>query len=269
MSKICSATPEQWLDIDRIRERTITNQTCQYTDRQISQTVKDMFARMDESVDEVTVVDSPTEALRLDGKSPVYHSWWWQTWSAWYEAAQVLGVQFDGETLDIFTRWASHIPFIVLRDGNPIVSRRPIVIHWQDEELHNESGMSVEFADGTGVWSLNGVRVNRQIVMAPETQTLKQIRGEKNEEIKRIRIERFGWDHYLKGNHATLIETRRNDVENTREALFQCDDMRVLVCGCPSTGRIYSLEVPPEVASCSEAQNWIRNCPENRCIGAS
>ena len=93
--------------------------------------------------------------------------------------------------------------------------------------------------------------------MQPRTQTVEQIRAEQNAEIKRIRIERFGWDQYLTATQAKVIDRRRNDVECTKEALMHVDDMTVLVCHCTSTGRVYSLEVDPAVKTCEQAQNFL------------
>ena len=119
------------------------------------------------------------------------------------------------------------------------------------------------------MWFLSGVLVDEQIVMQPQTQTIKQIRGEKNEEVKRIRIERFGWPDYLQGINARLIDSRRNDVEGTRESLYRADNAAVLVCACPSTAKVFGLEVPPNVETCQQAQSFLSSGLNSRIISAS
>jgi hypothetical protein len=105
---------------------------------------------------------------------------------------------------------------------------------------------------------IHGVIVNRQIVMAPETQTLEQIAKESNEEVRRIRIDRFGWERYLHATKAQLLEQRRNDRDAQVERLYRLGDgSQRFVCVDPSTGRRYALGVPREVTTCDQAQNWM------------
>jgi hypothetical protein len=130
--------------------------------------------------------------------------------------------------------------------------------------------MSCSFADGWGIYSINGVAVDEQVVMRPETQTIQQIRDEQNEEVRRIRIDRYGWENYLTEIGAELINERRNDIEGTREYLFKTDDgMVALMCICPSTGKCFTLEVPPETTTCRAAQSWLSNGLSERVISAS
>lgn len=153
--------------------------------------------------------------------------------------------------------------------GANLFCEPPAEIHREDGLLHNESGPAVAFRDGWNHWSISGVTVDEQIVMSPKTQAIEQIRKEENEEVRRIRIERFGWARYLDEANASVVELRRNDVEGTDEALMSCDKMKVLVCACPSTGRIYGMEVPVDLENCQQAQNWLRNSETGFSIGAS
>lgn len=141
-----------------------------------------------------------------------------------------------------------------------MVSDRPERIKLDDRgRLHSEDGMSIRYRDGWGLWHVHGVAVDEQIVMRAQTQTVEQIKGERNEEVKRIRIERFGWDRYLTAIKAEVIDTRHNDIENTHEALVKCPDgMTILLPTC-KTGRLFSLEVPPQIKTCEQAQEWLHS----------
>jgi hypothetical protein len=140
-----------------------------------------------------------------------------------------------------------------------IIQDKPKTLNMQDGVIHCDSAPAIEYFDGFSVWAIKGVRVDEQIVKNPETQTIEQIKKEQNEEIRRIRIERYGWNRYLKENNATRLDYRRNDIENTLEALFRCDNMTILVSHCTSTPRVYSLEVPAEIKKCEQAQNWLHS----------
>jgi len=148
------------------------------------------------------------------------------------------------------------------------ICERPTQLHRNAAgQLHCNDGLAIAWPDGWGMWMLGGVRVDEQIVMTPQTQTLQQIREEGNEEVKRLRIERFagrdaspadGWRRYLDEAGAKVVNRRRNDVENTREALMRSPDgLTTLVCACPSTARVYALEVPGDTTTCEQAQRFL------------
>ena len=117
------------------------------------------------------------------------------------------------------------------------------------------------------MWTLGGVLVDEALALRPELQTVREIDDERNEEVRRLRIERFagaqqprtaGWSRYLAAVGAQHLDRRRNDVEGTRELLFRTvRGERLLICHCPSTARMYALEVPREVDSCRAAQHWL------------
>lgn len=138
-------------------------------------------------------------------------------------------------------------------------SERNCVLN-RDEQgrLHCEDGPAVMYPDGWCVWSIHGVLVSEQIVMSPETLTADQIQKEDNEEVRRIMIERFGWEKYLKESGAKVADKRVNDRDTQEEVLYVLDGgMRRFVCVDPSTGRKYSLGVPREINTCEDAQNWM------------
>jgi hypothetical protein len=101
--------------------------------------------------------------------------------------------------------------------------------------------------------------VDEQIVMRPETQTIEQIERERDEERRRIRIERFGWERYLRESGAEVVDSRTNDRDAQEEVLYKMrnSDTRRFCCSDPSTGRRYALGVPMTINSCQAAQDWM------------
>lgn len=71
---------------------------------------------------------------------------------------------------------------------------------------HCETGPSHRWRDGWSLWYWHGVRVTEQIVMRPDTITVEQIRAERNEEVRRVMIERMGADRYVREARLTLID---------------------------------------------------------------
>ena len=124
-------------------------------------------------------------------------------------------------------------------------------------ELHNESGPSVVHAL-INLWHIHNIKVDEQIVMAPETQTIHQIESEESNDVRSIRIERFGWHNYIQASNADELDGRFNHVEGTREALYNTTLGRRFIATCPSgNGRIVSLSVPDAIMTCEQACNWL------------
>lgn len=264
--QIKTATPEQWAEIKTIQDRWIHGeQIVQYPDSEIRTTVEDIFKLMERPCPPIYIVDSPLVARRIekeinpttDSKFSYYLGVWWNSWSGWYEGGKVLGVKYSEEKYDLFLRFNRHCPVWMWSSTLLFILRRPTEIHWNDAGLlHCDSGPSVKFSDEFCLWNINGVHVDEQIIMRPETQTLEQINGEKNDDVRTIRIDRWGWDKYIQENNLKAVDARRNDIEGTMEALYHTEQGGRLVATCPS-GRIVSMGVTPDISTCQQAQAWL------------
>jgi hypothetical protein len=185
----------------------------------------------------------------------------WRACSGWYLGGRLLGVRFDDSVLSLFVCWNECASVWTARKGVCVVSSNPIAVCWEDGRLHNTGGPSVLYRDGYSLWTIQGVPVDKQIVMSPETQTISQIQGEPNAEAKRIRIERYGWAKYVEQAGGFVVDSRRNDIEATHEMLLRADEFTVLLATC-KTGRLFSLDVPPEIETCEQAQAWLHRGSE-------
>lgn len=154
-----------------------------------------------------------------------------------------------------------------------VFQHRPCEIHMNDRGLlHREDGPTVLYRDGFSVWSINGVRVDEQIVMRPETMTVKQIEGEDNAERKRVMIERFGVSRYLSESEAKLLDA---DHEGARQGaaarcLIETSQGEKWLYGTDgSTKRGYYIPVPNEAKTCQEAHNLIAGFNESNIVSKS
>ena len=181
------------------------------------------------------------------------------------------GIRVDGK--DVFAPYralAMHSGPRMMHERFAMICDRPRTLKIDDANRpHCDDGPSHEWSDGWRLWYSHGVKADRQIILSPHTQTSEQISGERNAEAKRIRIERFGWERYLETIQATGIDFRVNDIEGTREVLYRADDLTVLVCICPSTGKLFSLECPPATKTCAEAQRYLSSGLCSRIISAA
>jgi hypothetical protein len=161
-----------------------------------------------------------------------------------------------------FLIWTDHTlywvekPIITVENGN--FGRR----------LHCEDGPACANVI-ENYYFLHGVMVPAYVVVAPEMISLSEIKTESNEEVRRIMIERFGWEKYLRKTNAKIIDRRFNERDHQWEELFKLDDgtQRFLVSD-PSTGRRYALGVS-EVTTCEQAQRWMSFGLDSRAIHRS
>lgn len=103
------------------------------------------------------------------------------------------------------------------------------------------------------------VAIDERIAFRPEEVTADEVLSEQNAELRRVKLERMGFERFLTESNPQLLDT---DVDAGGERkLFRVElgDDEPLVCvsvNCPSTGRHYLLRVPPTATSCRQAVAW-------------
>ena len=104
-----------------------------------------------------------------------------------------------------------------------------------------------------------GVPVTPRIAFFPETLTGSEILSERNTELRRVMVERIGFEKFLREVKAEVLETDR-DRGGERKLLrvpFADDEPIVVVSvRCPSTDRQYLVRVPPDTRTCHQAVAW-------------
>lgn len=171
-----------------------------------------------------------------------------------------------------------HVPAVMpFNKAFLLLGNRPAISLNAEQNIHNESGQAVLYSDGTGFWYIDGhilIQAGEKIVMRPETLTANDIQEIENEEERRLAIERYGWEPYLVGVGAEIVDRRENWVDNTVEALINVPpttlsdgsttrESRRMLLSCRSTGRRYMLAAP----QASTASWWRRDSarPLNTC----
>lgn len=166
-------------------------------------------------------------------------------------------------------------PAQITPDGN---SRR----YYINGELHREDGPAIN----TTVWEgeegklqknhkiqymLTGLMVPEKVVMDPKSlDPRKDIMAEENLEVRRIMIERYGWVEFLEAVDAETLDKAPSEIENTLETLVSFDDHVVFIGACPSTGRIYAMEVENTIKTIPDAKNYLQDgLDPNKCLGAT
>ena len=89
-----------------------------------------------------------------------------------------------------------------------MVSDRPIVLKVDDRNRpHCEDGPFCEWSDGSALYSWHGVRVPWDVIDRPESITVARIDREENAEVRRVMIERMGYERYTLESGAKAIHS--------------------------------------------------------------
>jgi hypothetical protein len=104
-----------------------------------------------------------------------------------------------------------------------------------------------------------GVPVSAQIAFFPETLKSADIIAERNAELRRVMIERVGFEKFIHEVKAEVLD--RDQDRGGERKLFRVqleNDEPVVVVSiiCPSTGRQYLVRVPPNTRTCRQAVAW-------------
>ena len=252
---------DKWLSYGLSTAQDITPEDC---DRAFELISKMVLEEGDEPLVGWVLCDSPMDIKNKSKNDDfVYHRSFGNHdagWISFYDyMEEVVGIELSEEfshLRELATKF--NWQFVCPEKRVVYLSKKPTEVHMENGLLHNDNGPSVRYADGYSVYSLSGHRVTEQIVMSPETLTIKQIHDEQNADIQAIMIDRFGWTQYLKETNAELLDSRKNEIENTIEVLYNTEKFgKRLVCTCP-TGRVFVKGLPAGGAdTCEEAQNWL------------
>ena len=163
--------------------------------------------------------------------------------------------------------WLSSLPNYLGRVSTLDISDCPL-IDSLPESL--ELGLWIDVA-GSGLDQLpkrlmesglrwRGVPVDYRIAFFPETIKAKEALAQTNAEIRRVMIERMGFERFFEEAKAKKID-KDTDPGGKRELLRivmkDDEDIVCLSCSCPSTQRHYLLRVPPTIMTCHAAAAWM------------
>jgi hypothetical protein len=199
------------------------------------------------------------EGMRWEA-NPVYGSHD-SAWLAFYDTLGELGVPNTREPMEGMMQVAKNAGWWWPLTDFAIITDRPLYMHRDDQNrMHCEDGPAIEYADGWKMWVWHNTIVTQQIIEQPHTLTPEQIIGESNAEIKRIMLERYGFEEFIRNSNAQKVHTDsfgtlwKKDLGEGEEG----DDryLAMVEVVCPSTDRKYMLRVPPSMERARQAVAW-------------
>ena len=124
-------------------------------------------------------------------------------WVSYYTFCQKIGVIYKPHSSDGLEIWNEIVrschwfyPFLEFC----LISDKPRKLNIDERgRLHSVAEKAVEYSDEWGFCSVHGVRVPNFIIESPEQITTKLIDDEQNAEVRRVMLEIFGVDNYLRG----------------------------------------------------------------------
>ena len=197
--------------------------------------------------------DLRSNFLQLDGCRAMRH---------WPESAQVTcgWVRARGcAALERLPQVLGPLASLDLRDCRRIdsIPAGVVVRSWMDIGGTSITGIPETLRGVALRW--RGVPITPQIAFFPETLKGSEILAERNTEVRRVMIERMGFERFLSEVHAEVLDTDRDPGGERRLLRVPlADDESIVVVSrhCPSTRRHYLVRVPPGTRTCRQAVAW-------------
>jgi hypothetical protein len=180
-------------------------------------------------------------------------------WLATLEHLKDAGAQFP--LYEILAEATQHCGFWWPFSDYLIVTEKPTTMALDEQgRFHSLSGPALAYADGWSLYRINGIAVPAVVVLEPEKISVAMIEKEPNVELRRIFIDRYGPQRYIRDCNAEAIDTTEHGVLY-RKAI-EGDEPLVMVKVVNASAepdgsrKEYFLRVPPNITSVEQAIGW-------------
>lgn len=139
----------------------------------------------------------------------------WQGGNQWsgYDAyvsffRHVAKLKIDYAKWDAWETLSLHSSVRFVHEDFCIISDRPeILLRDEQARPHCETGPFCKWRDGTALYAIHGVRVPWWVVEHPDAITVADIDAEPNAEVRRVMVDRYGRDRFMKDCGAEVLHT--------------------------------------------------------------
>jgi hypothetical protein len=182
------------------------------------------------------------------------------SWIAYYNFLRSIGIE-GTEPLDGIQKLTESCGWWWPYENLCFITSRPVELHRDNRgRLHNETGMAIRYADGWGFYAWHGIIVPEYVILLPEGLDFEMINAEPNAEVRRVLIERFGLDNYLK--RGEVIKIHQDPCGILYRMNLKGDEPILVVRVINSTAepdgifKEYFLRVPPNIMRARQAVAW-------------
>ena len=142
-----------------------------------------------------------------------------------------------------------------------VVAERPSAVRTDDRRrLHHASEPAFSWLSDIREFYIHGVHVPSYIIEQPETITITEIESERNAEVRRVMIERYGRARFLTESGAAQIHADDFGILYRKEVTGDEPIVMVKVINATpdpaGTFKDYFLRVPPTMRTAREAVAW-------------
>jgi hypothetical protein len=130
---------------------------------------------------------------------------------------------------------------------------------WRGRRLHNADGPAVD-SDIEPLYFWHGILVPSFVILRPDLITVAHIHAEDNAEVRRVMLERMGFERYVEESGAERVQA--DDYGDLFRIARPDDSDLVVVRVVNSTPepdgsfKRYTLRVPPAIETAREAVAW-------------
>lgn len=142
-----------------------------------------------------------------------------------------------------------------------ILTERPVALHRDNlGRLHHGDGPALHYPDGWGLYAWRGMPIPPDVAARLPHLTIADIQGEENAEVRRVMLEYFGFERYLRDSGATKVHADESGV--LWRVVIPGDEPLTMVEVINSTPepdgtrRTYFLRVPPRTSTAKEGVAW-------------
>lgn len=182
------------------------------------------------------------------------------SWLSYYDFVRRLGIG-GTEPLQGLLNLAKTTGWIWPYENFCIMTERPLELVRDNRfRIHAEDKMCMRFGDNWGLYAWHGVLVPPYVILLPEPLTFDLIESEVNAEVRRVLIERFGLENYLR--EGKVLKLHQDKAGILYRMNLESDEPILVVRVQNSTpepdGSIkeYFLRVPPNMVRAKQAVAW-------------
>lgn len=187
----------------------------------------------------------------------------WASYGSWLDfRISVCNAAHDQKIWEVFQSLVSNCGWILPFEKTCIVCDRPIKLSFDSEYLlHAEGEFALLFADGYSLYFNHGIVLPRKYgQLHPQRWQAEWILEENNAELRRVLLQRIGYDRICQELQAVELDSWREYTLLRIDRIIDDIDRQpiyLLKMTCPSTGLIHALRVPPALQSARQAIRWV------------
>lgn len=192
------------------------------SEQRVTEIITAFYKNAGEETPPIKIVDSPSKAISLAKKMGAKQD---DIQFAWmnHDAGSIGFYEFFHHETDVKNITTtnlfiagSELGWTLFFDEVCIVSKKPTVYFEAKHEdikagavsvLHRMDGPAIDYGKGdmSNVYAVGGVIVEAYVVDNPEKITIKDIEGEQNTEVRRVKINQYGQSRYIQDSGAEVV----------------------------------------------------------------